>query len=527
MKHLLHLLWILVLMGTGCTSSEKRTTLLEVSPRSVVLSREGGEQWIELQVDGAWTSEVSPPIAREWLTAEPASGEAGSHRIRLYAEPNPGFERREATLYFDAEALSQAVSVVQAPTLVSSERLEFPALHTIEYLTVGSMAEPLRATLVPQVEWCTATVEASRIRLCARTNLGAERHVMLHVTAGDFTQEVEVTQQPFDGVANYGDGEVVTLQRATVGSGVCLVVVGDGYTLAEMTRGTGKYETDMRRAVEAFFSVYPYSDYRSSFDVYMLTAISEEAGMSCVSPAEKVDTKFSTLWQGTSTSISCDDKAVREWVTRVTSATSRRMEDLTVIMPINRAVYAGTSLMWTDGFSISMIPVGSGFDKLVVHEAGGHGFAKLLDEYVYYETEIPAQTRAEIESLKACGFYVNADFSSDITQTTWRDFAGRPDYPTVGTYPGAGTYRLGIWRPEPNSCMNDNVPYFNAPSRWVQIRRIRQLAGQSDYSFEEFLLEDRRPEYPAETRTDVGDFTRFVPSGTPVVFTGPSGRWSE
>lgn len=75
--------------------------------------------------------------------------------------------------------------------------------------------------------------------------------------------------------------------------------------------------------------------------------------------------------------------------------------------------------------------------------------------------------------------------------------------------------------------MNDNVPYFNAPSRWTQIRRIRQLAGQSDYSFEEFLLEDRRPEYPAETRAEVGDFTRFVPSGTPVVFTGPSGRWSE
>lgn len=524
MKHLLHLLWILVLMGTGCTSSEERTTLLETSPRSVVLPREGGEEWVELQVDGSWTSEVSPPVAREWLTAEPASGKAGTHRIRLYAEPNPGFEHREATLYFDAGELSQAVTVLQVPTLVTPGRLELPALHTVEYLTVGSTAEPLGVTLVPQVEWCKATVEASQIRLCARTNLGAERCVTLHVTAGDFTQEVEVSQQPFDGVANYGDGEVIALQRATVGSGVCLVVVGDGYTLAEMTRRTGKYETDMRRAVEAFFSVYPYSDYRSSFDVYMLTAISEEAGMSCVSPAEKVDTKFSTLWQGTSTSISCDDGAVRDWVSRVTTATGRRMEELTVVMPINRAVYAGTSLMWTDGFSISMIPVGSGFDKLVVHEAGGHGFAKLLDEYVYYETEIPARTRAEIESFKACGFYANADFTSDITRTTWRDFAGRSDYPTVGTYPGAGTYRQGIWRPEPNSCMNDNVAYFNAPSRWTQIRRIRQLAGLPDYSFEAFLLEDRRPVCPVETRAGIGDFTSFVPSGTPVVFTGPSVR---
>lgn len=526
MKSCLRLLWGIVLLGCcACSTSQDRTTLLEVSPRSVVLPHEGGDEWIELQADGAWTSEVSPPIAREWLTAEPASGGAGPCRIQLHAESNPNFERREATLYFDAGELSQTVTVVQAPTLVSAERLELPALNSTEYLTVGSISESFDVTLVPQVEWCVATIEASQqIRVRALTNLGAERRVTLHVTADGFSQDIEVIQQPFDAEANYGDGEVVALQRATTGLGVCLVVVGDGYTLAEMARGTGKYETDMRRAVEAFFSVYPYSDYRSSFDVYMVTAISEEAGMSCASPAEEVDTKFSTLWQGTSTSISCDDGAVRDWMARVTSVTGYRMQDLTVVMPINRAVYAGTSLMWTDGFSISMIPVGSSFDKLVVHEAGGHGFAKLLDEYVYYETEIPAQTRAEIERFKAYGFYINADFSEDITRTTWCDFADRPEYPMVGTYPGAGTYRLGIWRPEANSCMNDNVAYFNAPSRWAQIRRIRELAGQPNYSFEEFLLEDRRPAYPVQLRTAIGDFTRFVPSGTPVVIEGSSER---
>lgn len=100
----------------------------------------------------------------------------------------------------------------------------------------------------------------------------------LHVTAGRFTQDVVLVQRAFDPVRNYGDGEVVALQRATSGNGVCLVVVGDGYTLAEMARGTGKYETDMRRAAEAFFSVYPYSAYRSYFDVYMLTAISRGGG---------------------------------------------------------------------------------------------------------------------------------------------------------------------------------------------------------------------------------------------------------
>ena len=66
--------------------------------------------------------------------------------------------------------------------------------------------------------------------------------------------------------------------------------------------------------------------------------------------------------------------------------------------------------------------------------------------------------------------------------------------------------------------MNDNVAYFNAPSRWAQIRRIRRLAGEPDYTFDAFLLEDQRPAYP------VGDLSRFVPSGPPVVITEPSDR---
>ena len=58
--------------------------------------------------------------------------------------------------------------------------------------------------------------------------------------------------------------------------------------------------------------------------------------------------------------------------------------------------------------------------------------------------------------------------------------------------------------------MNDNVAYFNAPSRWAQIRRIRRLAGEPDYTF--------------GTRSGIGDLSRFVPSGPPVVITEPSDR---
>lgn len=47
----------------------------------------------------------------------------------------------------------------------------------------------------------------------------------------------------------------------------------------------------------------------------------------------------------------------------------------------------------------------------------------------------------------------------------------------------------GVFRSEPNSCMNNNVPYFSAISRESIVKRIMQYAGEP-YSFEEFKAHD-------------------------------------
>ena len=215
MKSYLRLLWGIALLGCcACTTSQDRTTLLEVSPRSVVLPHEGGDEWIELQADGAWTSEVSPPIAREWLTTEPASGGSRETSGPAARRTERGFRTRDASVHFDASELSQVVAVTQAPTLVTPGRLELPALNTTEYLTVGSASEPLEVAPLP-----AGGVVYGRGR-------GARRHPGLDesrrgkvrdvaVTAGRFTQDVVLVQRAFDPVRNYGDSEVVALQRAT------------------------------------------------------------------------------------------------------------------------------------------------------------------------------------------------------------------------------------------------------------------------------------------------------------------------
>jgi len=300
-----------------------------------------------------------------------------------------------------------------------------------------------------------------------------------------------------------------------------------------MNRGTGKYEQDMRTAVDHLFDVYPYSRYRDHFNIYMIAAISNQQGISNSSTSTHVDNKFETVWEGgNSTAINCNFDIVLAYLDAIPELESAYIHDITVILPINASIYAGTcymyySNMFTDygnGFSISLCPVGSHFKSIIIHEAGGHGFAKLSDEYIYYpKDEYPHEDKNSAKNMKKFGWYENIDFSADITQTSWKGFANLPKYDMVGTFEGANYYGKGIWRPEFNSCMNDNTLYFNAPSRWAQVRRIKKLAG-INYSFSQFLLDDIVPEYPATKHSHVEK--DFIPLAPPIVISSSQIRKS-
>lgn len=330
-------------------------------------------------------------------------------------------------------------------------------------------------------------------------NTGNSRSATISFVNGSLARSLTVTQAASRPENTYSDGEVVKLQSASTatGRGIELVVMGDGYTISDMAKGGGgKYETDMRAAAEHFFSTYPFDVNRGRFNVWMVVAISNESGIGVSNPAVAVDNKFKSVWEGgESTGIDSDATIVDRYASIAASHAGKYFSELTVIMPINANITAGTCEMRFDGFSYAMCPVGPLFKNIVVHESGGHGFAKLGDEYAYNET-IPANAIEYVRSSKAqYGFYANLDFSSDITRTSWSGFAGNPKYSMVATFEGGYTYRRGIWRPEQNSSMGDGALYFNAPSRWAQVKRMYELEGTS-YTFEQFLADDVVPAYP-------------------------------
>lgn len=49
----------------------------------------------------------------------------------------------------------------------------------------------------------------------------------------------------------------------------------------------------------------------------------------------------------------------------------------------------------------------------------------------------------------------------------------------------------GVFRPEQNSCMNNDIPYYNTISREAIVKRIKAYAGE-EFSYEEFVKNDKR-----------------------------------
>ncbi len=288
---------------------------------------------------------------------------------------------------------------------------------------------------------------------------------------------------------NFNDGDYVTIQSATQGSGVNIVFIGDGFSLADMM--TKKYENKIREAVGHFFNVEPYKTYASYFNVYMVYAFSQESGISDLT--KTVNTVFGTKYKAAAPSTSmesnydmCFTYALKAPVTSVNKTL--------IVLIANSTRYGGTCWMRSDGAAVAMCPTSASnypydFRGVVQHEAGGHGFGKLADEYVNTTGLIPQEKINTLKQWQGYNHYLNVDVTNDLTKVLWKHFVGQPNYSPVGAYEGGYYYSQGVWRAENRSTMINNIDYFSTASREMIVKRIKSLAGQT-YSLEDFKSRD-------------------------------------
>lgn len=288
---------------------------------------------------------------------------------------------------------------------------------------------------------------------------------------------------------------VMMLQEASEGAGIDIVMMGDAYSVNEIDDGT--YESVMREAMEHFFDVEPFKSYRHLFNVHMVTVPSAASGYS-----DGVQTPLKCRY-GEGNTVIGDDEACFRYASLAVS--EDRMDEVLIIAIMNSQQHGGTCYMYppaggdcAGGKAVAYIPkvkLKLSFRGLVQHEAGGHGFGKLADEY-FDEAAGPISPEAVSDKKvrEQYGWWANIDFTDDPQNIKWAQILSDPRYAEEGegVYAGACGYSVGIWRPSYDSIMRTNDGSFNAPSREIIWHRIHKLAYGSGwtYDYEDFVRYD-------------------------------------
>lgn len=327
---------------------------------------------------------------------------------------------------------------------------------------------------------------------------GRSGEIVFRLDEKDYRCTLDVEQYDTE----YSDGEVMTLNTATKGPGIDIVFIGDGYDAKDIAKGTFKQNTE--DGFKHFFGIEPYSTYKDYFNVYAVVSKSDDSGIGTVNTV--IDTKFGSYFTQNRIKSPDADKCF-QWAKRADA--SMDLSKSLVIMLMNTSTYEGVTMMYGDGSAIACCPVSTdaypyNFRGIIQHEAGGHGFGKLGDEYIYHNAFIQTcdctdgcehpqgddDTMTSYGMYKSKGWYKNLSMTADAKQVPWAHLIYHKNYSDkVDMYEGGYMHTRGVYRSEATSCMNNNIPYYSAISRQAIVERIKAYAGEA-FDFDDFVAKD-------------------------------------
>ena len=361
-------------------------------------------------------------------------------------------------------------------------------------------------------DWCVVSPASGNkktevtltIKSMAKNAENREGQVVFRLKNKNYTHACSVSQYGYE----YGEDEWITLQKATKGNngGINIILLGDGYNAKDIA--SGEYLKTIKQEVEYFFGIEPYKTYRDYFNVYTAMPLSTESGVGTVNTIRY--NRFNTTFTG-GVGLKADYDEIFDYVLGAPTVKKENLNQTLIIIVPNSTDYGGITQMWADGSAIAFCPLstyGYPLDSrgVIQHEAGGHGFGKLGDEYIYHNAFIDACGCTccghvlEFNGAKGLGWYDNLSLTGKMHSVDWSHLIYDERYSDiVDIYEGGFMHNRGVFRSEPNSCMNNDIPYYNTISRESIVRRIKQYAGET-FSFEDFVKHDKRDAGVVESR---------------------------
>lgn len=515
------LLFILILLISGCSQKEIEPSFsLQEETGSITLASAANSQTV---ISFTSTREWKASTSSEWLLISPTSGEAGTYQMALTASSkNNNKNSRTATVNLVSAGLTQSFTVTQSPAEYveleqtayyteaqgGSLQIEFTTnLSTDElaiYGTASWLTQPANSR-TDQAYVVNLTVlpnedekERTAYLYFCKTN-GEEEEILNSVT---IIQEGTETNTSTDYSA---DKTVRILQRATQGNGLPIVLMGDGFLDTNIANGT--YDEVMNKAMENLFTEEPLKSLQSYFNVYSVTAVSRSNRF------DGYNTAFGCQMEGgMSTLITGNDENVIDYIQCVEGID---VSETLAVVVLNSPSYAGTTYFGyysesqVTELAIAYCPIiynleNDSFRQVLVHEAVGHGFAKLEDEYSYEENgKMPSDEINDVKVLQSYGWAQNVDFTQDENTILWSSFLKDSRYSSeeIDIYEGACTYMSGVYRPTEDSMMNTNTCGFNAPSRKAIYDMVMRRGENRETTYEEFADFDSRNVSQIQTLT--------------------------
>lgn len=357
-------------------------------------------------------------------------------------------------------------------------------------------------SVVSQPDWVSLSQTSGHGKTALQLTFAQKPHdgstrsgeVVFELDGKDYQTRLSVSQYDYQ----YTEDEIITLQSSSKGNGVNIVILGDGFNAKDISEG--KLLRAMEETRDNFFSIQPYKAYKDYFNVYTAVPVSPESGIGTVNTI--VQTRFNTASNGGVTRNGDDDYyEVLQYACKAPTVNNDNINRTLVIMIPNTEDYGGVTYMWSDGTAIAYCPMSDygyplDFRGVVQHEAGGHGFGKLGDEYIYHNAFIqscncPCCPHAfELQAFQSLGWFQNLSLSGKMGDVPWRDFIFHEKYSNfVDIFEGGFMHSRGVYRSEQNSCMNNDIPYYSTISRYEIYKRIMEYAGQS-WSLEDFIEND-------------------------------------
>ena len=498
---------------------------------------------IKFKAESSWKASCSA----KWLTFSPKSGEKGNQVITVATtSTNRTKNTRTAQLTIESGGSTKTVTIKQSGEYAVFEHDE---------LNFTSDGGPLNETFVSSLdqdnlfvyatdgidEWIQSTNSTDRTRQEYKysfQNLRVQPNTSKDPRTGAFFLMMkdksgnplaldtlfiyqEGASDGYQSTDYSQDGKVSQLNIASQGKGIPIVIMGDGFVDKEIADGS--YSRTINQAMEHLFSEEPIKSLREYFDVYQVTAVSKRNIFDGTS-----STVFGTVPDHQTMGIDVDASQVMKYVKKVEGIDSIHALAVVIMnMNINKGVtYMMASNKISDySYSIALCPVidslkSEMFRSVLVHEAVGHGFAKLADEYVR-STEGSA-TDDDIKELKErhekYGWFLNVDSEKDSTKVLWTKFIYDAEFSNekIGTYEGGYTFFKGVYRPSEESMMRSNDAPFNAPSRQVIYNKVMKMALDRTPTYQEFVEFDKahKPttwKYRDRTRQSGGDIWRPAP----------------